>query len=116
MPHPRRPTLDQSGLCDRTIAKEESDPWMLDKPGHMKQATRAYLARQRPDLIVWHPNIRPSGFVFRAMPPSEEYTSRAWKVDGLLDDEGQEQYLYFFLRKDRVLEGAQRGMQDPGQW
>ena len=55
-------TLDQSGLCDRHIAKVESDPWLLHKPGHQKQATRRYLSSIEPalDIIVHHPFVEPA--------------------------------------------------------
>jgi len=43
----------------------------------------------------------------------DEYVPRAWKVDGLVDGEGRQQYLYFFLRKDREQEGVSRGILNP---
>lgn len=109
----RMPTLDQSGLCDRTIAREESDPWLLDRPGHFKQATLEYLTRRRPTLVVWHPTVRPKGFPFRPLPPTDCYVPRMLPVPDLPDEGGNPQYLYFFLDREWAAAGVRAGMEQP---
>jgi len=102
-------TIDQSGLCDRHTAKESSDPWLLDRPGHMKQATRAWLARQRPELVFWHPKVEeattpPERF---PDPPTPDYELRAMAVPELAD-EGLCAFLW--VRKDAVNALVPRGV------
>ncbi len=93
-------TIDQSGLCDRHTAKEESDPWLLDRPGHMKQATRAYLASRKPEIICWHPQIWDAGKPAREFPvaPTPDYELRAMALPGLTEKEGKVAYVW--VRKE----------------
>jgi arylsulfatase A-like enzyme len=103
------PTIDESGLCDRHTAKVQWDPWLLDRPGHMKQATRAWLAQRRPEVVFWHPKIEeattpPEQF---PTPPSSDYELRAMAVPELAD-EGL--CAFFWVRKDVVPALAQRGV------
>jgi arabinofuranosyltransferase len=107
-------TLDQSGLCDRYTAKVKSDPWLVDRPGHMKQTTRARLLEVRPDLILHHPMIERQGRIPRGVvPPAASYLPRALPIPELRDEEGNSYYLYFWLREDRVREARAAGMIDP---
>lgn len=96
------PALDQSGLCDRHTAKVDSDPWLLDRPGHMKQATRAYLAQRRPDLVFWHPQIKDAGRSSREFPapPTGDYELRAMAIPGLTEVTGE--CAYFWARRDAL--------------
>ncbi|MBL8841180.1 MAG: sulfatase-like hydrolase/transferase [Planctomycetes bacterium] len=104
------PTIDQSGLCDRHTAKVDSDPWLLDRPGHMKQATRAYLAQRRPEIIFWHPQLFPAGKAAREFPtpPTPDYELRAMEVPGLTDESGI--CAYFWVRKDAAGPLSARGI------
>lgn len=109
------PTIDQSGLCDRHVAKVESDPWLLDRPGHMKQATRAYLATRKPDLIFWHPQLKEAGKPARefVVAPTPDYELRAMAVDGLTAETGE--CVYFWVRKDRAAELTRFGIVPPAE-
>ncbi len=104
------PTIDQSGLCDRHTAKVDSDPWLLDRPGHMKQATRNYLAQRRPEIIFWHPQIFAAGKPAREFPtpPTPDYELRAMEVPGLTDTAGI--CSYFWVRKDAAPKLQARGI------
>ncbi len=106
-------TIDQSGLCDRHVAKVEWDPWIMDRPGHMKQASRRYLQERRPDLILWHPHIRAGGSIPRVPPPSPDYVPRSLAIPALPDENGNPLYLFFWLRRDRIGAADQAGMVDP---
>jgi arylsulfatase A-like enzyme len=92
-------TIDQSGLCDRHTAKVESDPWMLDRPGHMKQATTRWIAECRPHLVFWHPQIGDCGSGPHSQPPTADYEPRALDVPELAE-EGL--CVYCWVRKDLV--------------
>jgi arabinofuranosyltransferase len=89
--------IDQSGLCDRYTAKVESDPWFLDRAGHMKQATRKHLAELRPEAIFWHPMIEKPDKAPGYSPPTPDYELRALRVPRL-EEEGRA--LWFWARKD----------------
>jgi hypothetical protein len=94
--------IDQSGLCDRYTARVDSDPWVLDYPGHAIQATRAYLERRHPDLILWRPTID----VWRSqplpLPPSPAYVTRALRIPDLSGTDGAELFLYLWVRRDSL--------------
>ncbi len=104
------PTLDQSGLCDRHVAKVESDPWLLDRPGHMKQATRRYMGERKPSLVFWHPQIKPSGMSPREfpIPPTPDYELRAMAIPGLTDVSGE--CVYLWTRKESAASLQSRGV------
>jgi len=104
------PTLDQSGLCDRHVAKVESDPWLLDRPGHMKQATRRYMGERKPALVFWHPQIKPSGMSPREfpIPPTPDYELRAMAIPGLTDVSGE--CVYLWTRKEAAAQMQARGV------
>jgi arabinofuranosyltransferase len=94
--------IDQSGLCDRHTARVDSDPWVLDYPGHFIQATRAYLEERRPDLILWRPTIE----AWRSTPPfaapSASYVPRALALPELASPDGAPLYLYGWVRKEAL--------------
>ena len=104
-------TIDQSGLCDRYTAKEASDIWMLDRPGHKKQSTRQYLQRRSPEIILWHPHVWQGGRPIATLPPAPRYVQYAMEIPDFRveDDQGHvtgRGYLYLWLRRDMV--GAAR--------
>ncbi len=107
------PSIDQSGLCDRYTAKVKSDPWMLDRPGHNKQATKAHLEDLKPELILWHPQIA-DATTLMAPSPVENYLPRSMPIDGLTV-QGRKQFLYFYLRKDLDQKFRTFGVKPPGQ-
>jgi len=94
--------IDQSGLCDRYTARVDSDPWVLDYPGHAIQATRAYLEQRHPDLILWRPTVD----VWRSqplpLPPSPAYVTRALRIPDLSGSDGAELFLYLWVRSDSL--------------
>lgn len=100
--------IDQSGLCDRHTAKEESDPWFLDRAGHMKQATRRYLGELRPEAIFWHPMIETPAKAPNYNPPTSDYELRALRVPGLEEEGGRA--LWFWARKDVADAWKSRGV------
>jgi arylsulfatase A-like enzyme len=104
-------TIDQSGLCDRHTAKVDSDPWLLDRPGHMKQATRAHVAELHPELVFWHPQLEPAGTSKPfPTPPTDDYELRAMAVPEL-EEEGLCAYLW--VRKNVAGTQAARGFVPP---
>ena len=109
------PTLDQSGLCDRYTAKVSSDPWLLDRPGHMKQATRAYLDQRKPEIILWHPQIKEAGKASRefVVPPTPDYELRAMAIPGLTEISGE--CAYFWVRKESVAAFQPLGIVAPAE-
>jgi arylsulfatase A-like enzyme len=100
--------IDQSGLCDRYTAKVDSDPWFLDRVGHMKQATRKHLAELKPAAIFWHPIIETvERFLPVSSPPTPDYEIRALRVRGI-DDEPR--FLWFWARRDALAGWKGRGV------
>ena len=94
--------IDQSGLCDRYTARVDSDPWVLDYPGHAIQATKAYLERRRPDLILWRPTIEEWAGRQLPQPPSAAYVTRALRIQELTGADGAGLFLYLWVRRDAL--------------
>lgn len=107
------PTLDQSGLNDRYTAKEAWDPWTINKPGHTKMATKEYILRRNPALILAHPKIWSGNSIHRTNNPWPKYILRAVAIPELLDPEGDQLYLYFWLRRDLAERAKERGIIPP---
>jgi len=99
--------IDQSGLCDRYTAKVDSDPWFLDRVGHMKQATRKHLAELKPAAIFWHPVIETVERFVPTFPPTPDYDLRALRVQGLEDEP---RFLWFWARRDALAGWKGRGV------
>jgi arylsulfatase A-like enzyme len=99
--------IDQSGLCDRYTAKVDSDPWFLDRVGHMKQATRKHLAELKPAAIFWHPVIETVEKLAPIFPPTSDYELRAMQVQGMEDDG---RFLWFWARRDQLASWKGRGV------
>jgi len=99
--------IDQSGLCDRYTAKVDSDPWFLDRVGHMKQATRKHLAELKPAAIFWHPVIETVERFVPTFPPTPDYDLRALRVQRLEDEP---RFLWFWARRDALAGWKGRGV------
>ncbi|NNE10432.1 MAG: hypothetical protein HKN20_17860, partial [Gemmatimonadetes bacterium] len=107
------PTIDQSGLNDRYTAKEEWNPWNINKPGHTKMATKEYIQRRNPDLILAHPKIWSGKSIHRTNNPWPKYILRAVAIPELRDPAGEQLYLYFWLRRDQAERASERGIIPP---
>ncbi len=100
-------TIDQSGLSDRHTARVEWDPWITDKPGHGKTATRSYLLDRAPDLIVGHPRIVAEGILGPPRTVWPRYIVRGIPLFLEGWEGSSDLHLYFWLRSDLSQKGEE---------
>ncbi len=109
-------TIDQSGLNDRHTARVEWDRWLENKPGHGKRATRAYILKRSPDMIIGHPRVALASEIGVETSPWPRYILRSIPIDNLPGGgDAAETRLFFWLRRDLARRGEEHGFLPPGR-
>lgn len=106
-------TIDQSGLNDRHTARVEWEPWIADKPGHGKIATKQYILERSPDIIVGHPRIAAPGALATPRTVWPRYVIRGIPITPDEEDLPGDLMLWFWLRVELLERGEERGFAVP---
>src|SRR5262249_18637896 len=85
----------------------DSDPWFLDRVGHMKQATRKHLKELKPAAIFWHPMIETVERAPSFLAPTPDYEMRAMRLQG---GEEEARFLWFWARRELLPGWKGRGV------